>query len=386
MPVPFVDLSAQYRSIKELIDRAMADVIDRCAFVGGQAVKQFEQDFASYCALRAEAAPAAPSSAPAAPDLFCASCGNGTDALYLTLRAMGIGPGDEVITVAHTFIATAEAITLTGATPVFVDVRSDTLLMDADLIEPAITDRTKAILPVHLYGQPCDMTRINDIAARHDLKVIEDAAQSHGATFEGKRPGALSDAACFSFYPGKNLGAYGDGGAVVSADAQLIEKIKMLSNHGRLEKYTHQIEGVNSRLDGIQAAVLSVKLKHLDQWNQARRSRAAGYLEALADSDLTLPTTDPQTNPVWHLFVVRSSDRDALAARLKGQQIATGIHYPIPLHLQPAYSYLNLPPGSLPVTEQAASQILSLPMFPELTDLQIDQVASAIRATSSEAR
>ena len=373
MPVPFVDLSAQYRSIKEQIDQALADVIDRCAFVGGETVQQFEQDFALYCGINADGNDV---------ELHCTSCGNGTDALYLAMRALGIGPGDEVITVAHTFIASAEAITLTGAAPVFIDVHRDTLLMDVDLIEPAITERTKAIMPVHLYGQPCDMQGINAIAARHNLKVVVDAAQAHGATFEGKRPGALSDVACFSFYPGKNLGAYGDGGAVVSGDRELIQKIKMLSNHGRLEKYTHQIEGVNSRLDGMQAAVLSVKLRYLNQWNQARRSHAARYIEALTDSDLTLATTDPRTDPVWHLFVVRSTERDALAAKLKQQQIATGVHYPIPLHLQPAYGYVNLPAGSLPVTEQAASQVLSLPMFAELTDQQIDQVVLALQAGS----
>jgi len=368
MSVPFVDLSAQYQSIKQQIDQAISEVIRTNAFIGGAAVAQFEQDFGNYCQSTTGSQPA----------LHCASCGNGTDALYLALWALGIGKGDEVITVSHTFIATAEAITRTGATPVFVDIDQDTLLMDPELIEPAITQKTRALLPVHLYGQPCDMLRINAIAKKHDLKVIEDAAQAHGATFDGQRTGTLSDIACFSFYPGKNLGAYGDGGAVVSADAELIQKIRMLSNHGRLEKYTHQIEGVNSRLDGLQAAVLGVKLKHLDQWNHARRQHAARYTQAMADMNVRLQIIDPRANPVWHLFVICSSDRQRLQADLKQQQISTGIHYPIPLHLQPAFSHLGIPEGTLPVTEQAAAQVLSLPMFAELTDQQIDRVAGAL--------
>ncbi len=363
--IPLVDLRSQYSDLKSEINPAIEAVLDRCDFIGGEQVRSFEAEFAAYCS---DDSP-----------LHCASCGNGTDALYLTLRALGVGPGDEVITTAHTFIATAEAIGLTGATPVFVDIDPITLLIDPVAIEAAITPRTAAIIPVHLYGRPCDMDRIMQIAEKHCLKVIEDAAQAHGARWRGKRVGTQGDAACFSFYPGKNLGAYGDGGAVVSKDEELAWSIRMLANHGRTEKYTHQLEGVNSRLDALQAAVLRVKLRRLDVWNEWRRRRAAQYIGALSGAGVTLPASDPEAESVWHLFVLRCDARERLQAQLKQDGIATGVHYPIPLHLQPAYGHLAYRKGSLPNTERAADQVLSLPLYPEITPDQVDFVASAVR-------
>lgn len=368
MAIPLVDLRAQYQELKTEIDAAIRRVVERTAFIGGEEVTRFEEEFAAYC------------SAGASTPLHCAGCGNGTDALYLALRALGIGPGDEVITVAHTFIATAEAISLTGAQPVFVDVRDSTLLMDPDAVEAAITPRTAAVVPVHLYGQPCEMDRIVEIAQKHCIKVVEDAAQAHGARWKGERVGAAGDAVTFSFYPGKNLGAYGDAGAVVTRDPELAQRIRMLANHGRAEKYTHQMEGVNSRLDSLQAAILRTKLVHLDRWNVARRNVADFYLQALRNTPLRLPVILPEAEPVWHLFVVRSQDRDRLREQLKARGIATGVHYPLPLHLQPAYAHLQIPPGSLPVTERAALEIISLPIYPEMTDAQVEEVARVINS------
>jgi len=362
MKIPFVDLHAQYASIKADIDAAMQRVVDRTAFIGGEDLKKFEAEFAVFCTAK-----------------VCVGCGNGTDALYLALRALDVGRGDEVITVSHTFIATTEAISQTGAKPVFVDIREDTMLMDPDKIEAAITPRTKAIVAVHLYGQPCEMDRIMEIARRHGLKVVEDAAQAHGARWKGQRTGILGDVACFSFYPGKNLGAYGDGGAVAGNNETLLKKVKMLANHGRLEKYLHEIEGVNSRLDGLQAAILRVKLPHLDKWNEARQQHAAQYLSLLRGGDMVLPSIHPDADPVWHLFVVRLADREKVQAKLKQQGIDTGVHYPVPLHLQPAYAYLKLPKGSLPITEKVSAQILSLPMYAEMTEEMVSTVVNALR-------
>ena len=366
--IQLVDLNAQYHTIKSEVDSAIQRVIDSSAFVGGKEVKRFEAEFAAYCETKA-----------------CVGVGNGTDALFLTLKAMGIGPGDEVITVAHTFIATSEAISMTGARPVFVDIKEDTMLMDPALLERAITPRTKAIVPVHLYGQPCDLDAIIEIAERHGLKVIEDAAQAHGARWRGRRVGSIGDAACFSFYPGKNLGAYGDAGAVVSQDEELIERIRMLANHGRLEKYTHKMEGVNSRLDGLQAAILRVKLRHLDEWNESRRRLADYYMERLTFPDLILPLVSESAQPVWHLFVVRSGERDRLQAQLKSEGVATGVHYPVPLHVQPAYEHMAIPHGTLPITERVAKEVVSLPMYPELTEDNIDSVCSALAGVYAEA-
>ena len=359
--IPLVGLYAQYQQIKPEIDSAIEKVISKTQFVGGEEVRLFEEEFAAYCETEA-----------------CVGVGNGTDAVYLALRAMGIGKGDQVITVSHTFIATAEGITATGASPVFVDVKEDTMLMDPDLIEAAITPRTKAIIPVHLYGQPCEMDRIMEIARKHGLKVIEDAAQAHGARWKGRRAGSFGDAACFSFYPGKNLGAYGDAGAVVSNDRQLIDRLRIIANHGSVTKYTHEIEGVNSRLDGLQAAVLRVKLRHLDSWNEQRRRHANYYLNALRESQFNPTAIHEDAETVWHLFVVRVPDREEFQKRLAEEGIATGIHYPLPLHLQPAYARLNLPSGSFPVTEKLAKEIVSLPMFSELSSEDLETITKAI--------
>jgi dTDP-4-amino-4,6-dideoxygalactose transaminase len=312
--------------------------------------------------------------------------GNGTDALYLALRALGIGPGDEVLTVAHTFIATTEAISLTGARPVFVDIREDTMLMDPDAVEAAITPRTRAIVPVHLYGQPCDMDRIMEIARRRQLKVVEDAAQAHGARWRGRRVGSIGDAGCFSFFPGKNLGAYGDAGAVVSQDEELIRRVRMLANHGRLDKYLHQMEGVNSRLDGLNAAVLRIKLRKLDEWNAARRRNAKQYMDILTGSDAVLPGVNQLAEPVWHLFVVRVSERDDVLKQLKERGIAAGVHYPVPLHRQPAYKHLEMAAGKLPITERVASHVVSLPMYPELSTDQIATVSRLLMETTDVPR
>jgi dTDP-4-amino-4,6-dideoxygalactose transaminase len=359
--IPLVGLFDQYLQIKPEVDKAIEKVISSTQFVGGAEVRAFEEEFAAFCEVES-----------------CVGVANGTDAIYLALRALGIGKGDEVITVSQTFIATTEAITLTGATPVFIDIKEDTMLMDPSLIEAAITERTKAIIPVHLYGQTCEMDQILDIAWRHGLKVVEDAAQAHGARWKGQRAGSIGDVACFSFYPGKNLGAFGDAGAVVSNDQNLIERLRVIANHGSVTKYTHECEGVNSRLDGLQAAILRVKLRRLDEWNAQRRNHAAFYIEALRDSDLTPIAVHPDAEPVWHLFVVCTKERDELQKRLGENGIATGIHYPTPLHLQPAYAYLEIPRGSLPVTERVAGEIVSLPMYPELTRSQLEAVVTAL--------
>ena len=365
--IPLVGLLAQYQQIKTDLDLAIEKVINSCQFVGGEEVRLYEEEFAAYCEVDA-----------------CVGVGNGTDAIYLALRALGIGKDDEVITVSHTFIATAEGITMAGATPVFIDVKEDTMLMDPALIEAAITSRTKAIIPVHLYGQTCEMDSIIEIARRHGLIVVEDSAQAHGARWKGKRAGSMGDVACFSFYPGKNLGAFGDAGAVVSNDKKLIDRLRLIANHGSATKYTHQMEGVNSRLDGLQAAILRIKLSHLDEWNTQRRKHAAFYIEGLHNSQLIPVTVHPDAEPVWHLFVVRTSERDEMQKKLRDEGIATGIHYPTPLHLQPAYTHLNISAGTLPVTERIAKEIVSLPMYPELTSDQLEAVVKSVSAATVE--
>ena len=382
MQIPFVDLLAQYLDIRPEIDSAIQQVLDGAAFVGGDQVRAFEAEFAAYCADKKEilAGVVEGSHGAAQAPLYCVSCANGTDAIYLALRGLEVGPGDEVITVAHTFIATAEAITLAGARPVFVDIREDTMLMDPDAIEAAITSRTRAIIAVHLYGQTCEMDRIMQIARRHGLKVIEDAAQAHGARWQGRRAGSLGDVAAFSFYPGKNLGAYGDGGAVVSSDEALIERLRRLADHGRLDKYSHLLPGVNSRLDGIQAAILRVKLRYLESWNAARQRHAARYMDGLRGSDLGLPVIHAHAQPVWHLFVVRTPERRELQERLARDGVASGFHYPVPLHLQPAYADLGIPKGSLPVTERVAAQVISLPMYAELPEEALRRVVEIARS------
>ncbi|PJB35242.1 MAG: erythromycin biosynthesis sensory transduction protein eryC1, partial [Deltaproteobacteria bacterium CG_4_9_14_3_um_filter_51_14] len=314
--IPFVDLKAQYDGIKEEIDKAISDVISKTAFVGGPFLESFEKSFASFCGVK-----------------NCVGVGNGTDALYIALRALGIGPGDEVITVANSFIATSEAITMTGARVVFVDINPRTYNIDVTKIEEKVTPRTKAIIPVHLYGQPADVDPIIAIAKKHGLKIVEDAAQGHGGLYKGRRIGSIGDLACFSFYPGKNLGAYGDGGAVVTNDDALADKVRMIANHGRMEKYNHKLEGVNSRLDGLQAAILDVKLRHLPAWTDGRRRNAALYNDYLAGSGVVTPVEIPDVTAVYHLYVVRVPDRrrEALQEHLKQSGIATGIHYPIAL-------------------------------------------------------
>ena len=365
--IPLVGLFVQYQQIKPEVDLAIKKVINTSAFVGGDEVRAFEEEFASYCEVD-----------------HCVGVANGTDAIYLALRALGIGQGDEVITVSHTFIATAEGITLTGATPVFIDIKEDTLLMDPSLLEAAITPRTKAVIPVHLYGQTCEMDEILRVAREHKLKVVEDAAQAHGARWKGKRAGSMGDVGCFSFYPGKNLGAFGDAGGVVSNDKAITDRLRMIANHGSTTKYSHEVEGVNSRLDGLQAAILRIKLRRLDEWNAQRRKHASYYTEQLSNSPLTPASVHSDAEPVWHLFVVRTNDRRGLQARLSEENIATGIHYPTPLHLQPAYEYLGVQPGTLPVTERIAQEIVSLPMYPELTTADLEAVVKNATSTPIE--
>jgi dTDP-4-amino-4,6-dideoxygalactose transaminase len=363
MNVPFVDLKAQYHSIKEEIDAAIQEVIEHTAFIGGAFVKKFEQEFAEYIGAK-----------------YCIPCGNGTDALMLTLIGMGIGKGDEVIVPANSFIATSEAVTAAGARVVFCDVDAQTNNIDPKLLAEKITPQTKAIIAVHLYGRPADLDPIIKIAKAHNLRVIEDAAQAHGALYKGKKVGTFGDAACFSFYPGKNLGAYGDGGAVVTNDEELAKKVRMLANHGRIEKYNHEFEGFNSRLDGMQAAILSVKLKHLDKWAEARRHVAGRYINGLNGiGDIRLPMNDDESYAVYHLFVIKTGQRDNLKKFLEGKGIHCGIHYPIGLPFLKAYAYLNHRPEDFPVTAKNQNEVLSLPMFPELTDSQIDYVIQSIK-------
>jgi dTDP-4-amino-4,6-dideoxygalactose transaminase len=364
--VPIASASAQYATIKEELDAAIHRVLDSGWFVLGEEVAAFEREFAAYCGTE-----------------YAIGVGNGTDALMLALRALGIGLGDEVITVPMTAAFGAFAITLNGATPIFVDIDAATANMDTTRLEAAITPRTKAIMPVHLYGQAADLAPILSIAERHGIPVVEDAAQAHGAIYDGKRVGSIGVIAGFSFYPSKNLGAAGDGGMVTTNDPALAEQIRMLRNGGQQGRYNHVIQGVNSRLDEMQAAVLRVKLAHLDAWNAARRRHAARYDELLAGSAVELPELRPDAPPeshVWHLYAVRHARRDALAAHLKARGIGTGVHYPAALHLQPAFASLGLGPGAFPVAERQAREELSLPMYPEMTDDDIAYIADAVRA------
>jgi dTDP-4-amino-4,6-dideoxygalactose transaminase len=365
--IPLVDLKAQYRSIQGAIDAAIQRVIDNTSFVLGPEVEAFEKDFATFC----QAA-------------HCVAVANGTDAAAMALEAVGVKRGDEVITVAHTFIATAEGISEIGAIPVFVDVCEDTLLMDPGKVEAAITPRTRAIVPVHLYGQAADMDAILAIAKRHGLKVVEDACQAHGAEYKGRRVGTMGDAATFSFYPGKNLGAYGDGGAIVTNDAAAAAWLRKKRNHGRATKYTHDFEGRNSRMDGLQGAVLKVKLPHLDGWNARRRELAARYDQLLGGMPQVRPVGVAQEClAVYHLYVVRVPNRDKVLDCLKEQGIEGGIHYPVPLHLQDAFSGQGLPRGTFPITERAADEILSLPIYPEMDfPMQDRVVATLVKALS----
>src|SRR5215212_7470363 len=372
MPVPFVDLQAQYRSIKAEVDAAVQRVLDTSAFILGREVEAFERAFAEYVGARE-----------------CVGVSNGTAAIQLALQACGVGPGDEVVVPANTFFATAEAVSTAGATPVFADCDSDSSNIDAGRIEEVITERTRAVIPVHLYGQPADLDAVFEVAERHNLIVIEDAAQAHGARYKGKRVGPLARAGCFSFYPGKNLGAYGEGGAVVTDDAEVARRLRMLRDHGSEQKYRHELVGYNFRLEGIQGAVLSVKLKHLDDWNALRRQHAARYrvlLAPLADSGtLVLPREADYAEHVYHLFVVQTDARDGLQRYLSAAGVQTGIHYPVPVHLQPAYAALGHKEGDFPVAESQARASLSLPMFAELTEGQVSYVAEAVGDYFAEA-
>jgi dTDP-4-amino-4,6-dideoxygalactose transaminase len=363
--VPMVDLKAQYERIRDEVDAAVARVLGATDFIKGEDCARFEEEFAAYCGAKA-------------------ACGvaNGTDALILALRAYGVGPGDEVVTVANTFIATGEAILLNGARPVFVDVVPDTFTMDPARLERTITPRTKVIVPVHLYGHPADMAPILEIAGRHGLPVLEDAAQAHGAELDGKRAGALGHAACFSFYPAKNLGAYGDAGMVVSNDAGFVARVRQIANHGGgVHKYDNVVLGTNSRLDTLQAAVLRVKLRHLDQWNRERRERAAAYTEALQEAaSVALPRERPGARSAWHLYTIRTPDRDGLQARLNAEGFATAIHYPRPIHLQPAMASAGGRPGDLTVSEALSREVLCLPLYPELPLEAVQRIATEVRS------
>jgi dTDP-4-amino-4,6-dideoxygalactose transaminase len=363
MKVPFVDLQAEYQAIKEDIDTAIAGVLNRSDYVLGQAVKDFEAAFAQYCEAD-----------------HAIGVDSGYSALELILQAFNIGPGDEVITAASTFIATTLAISNCGARPVLVDMDAETYNLDPDLLEAAITPATKAIIAVHLYGQPADMDAIVAVARRHGLRVIEDACQAHGARYKGRRTGGLGDAAAYSFYPSKNLGAYGDGGMVVTNDAQVAEQVRLLRNLGQSVKYYHQVKGYNHRLDTIQAAILCAKLPHLDKGNASRRETADHFNKLLADVPMVTPVTPEWAEPVYHLYVIQVEDREALQAHLSEAGVATGIHYPIPIHLQPAYAELGYKQGDFPVTERAADRILSLPMYPGMSYEAIVYTVDAIKS------
>ena len=361
--IPFVDLKAQYESIKSEIDAAIAAVISDSAFIGGPYVKAFEEAFAQFCGVA-----------------HCVGVANGTDALAIALRTLGIGPGDEVITVANSFVATSEAIRMAGAQVVFVDINPMTFNINVERIEEKITGKTKAIIPVHLYGQPADMSPIRTLGQKHGLRIVGDAAQAHGALYRGHPIAQLADITCYSFYPGKNLGAYGDGGALATDNAEWAATARMIANHGRTKKYDHDFEGVNSRLDGLQAAILKVKLRHLEHWVELRRQHAHSYNEALRKSAVILPGELENVRAVYHLYVVRvpNQRRDAMQASLHAQGINTGVHYPIALPYLNAYRYLGHAPSDFPEACRAASQILSLPMYPELNHEQIRHIASCI--------
>ncbi len=363
MKVPFVDLKAQYQNLKADIDQAVANVINEVTFVGGKYVKAFEEAFAQYLGIK-----------------HCISCANGTDSLEILLKAMGIGAGDEVIVPANSWISTSEAVSNIGATPVFVDILPDYYTIDPSKIEEKITPRTKAIVPVHLYGLPAEMDEIVAIARKYGLKVMEDCAQSHGATYKGKMTGTLGDCASFSFYPGKNLGAYGDAGAMVTNDDEIARMARLIANHGQPKKNEHEIEGRNSRLDSLQAAILSVKLPHLEKWTEARRRNADLYRKYLADLGIVLPKVPEYSRHVYHLFVVRVANRQQVMEKLKAEGVETSIHYPTPLPLLKAYQRFGYSAQDFPVAASQMHQILSLPMYAELTEEMIEHVATVMKS------
>lgn len=360
--IPFLDLKAQYSSIKKEVDSAIHGVLDTCGYVLGPEVAKLEEEFAAYSGAQ-----------------FGVGVNTGTSALHLSLLAAGIGPGDEVITVPFTFVATVAAIEYSGAKPVFVDIDPQSFNMDPAALEAAITPRTKAIIPVHLHGLMAEMDPILEIARRHRLVVVEDACQAHGAEYKSKRAGSLGDLAAFSFYPGKNLGAYGEGGMVVTSNPELAKNVRMLRDWGAEKKYHHVLKGYNYRLEGIQGAVLRVKLRHLEAWTEARRRAAALYDRGLAGTGVTVPRPKPHHRHVYHVYAIRTKHRQAWIDALNAQGIQTGIHYPFPVHLLPAYANLGYKAGDFPQAEQAANEVLSLPMFAELTQEQCETVASAVR-------
>jgi len=364
--VPYVDLKEQYQSIKHEIREAVDRVLESCHFVLGPEVSKFEEEFAAYTGAS-----------------FAIGVNSGTSALHLALLAAGIGPGDEVITVPFTFVATTAAVRYTGATPVFVDIDPKTYNMNPALIEARITSRTKAILPVHLYGQPADMDPILEVARKHKLLVIEDAAQAHGALYKGRRCGTMGDLAIFSFYPGKNLGAYGEGGLVTTRHSEYNRTIRMLRDWGGEKKYEHKLKGYNYRLEAIQGAILRVKLRHLEKWTEARRANAALYDKLLEGSGVITPGVIPDVRHVYHVYAVQAPDRQATTEHFKSQDIQFGIHYPIPIHLLEAHSDLGYRAGDFPVAERVARGILSLPMYPELRPSQIEQVSAAITQSAA---
>lgn len=361
-PVAFLDLKAQYQSIKAEIDAAVARVLENCHFVLGEEVAAFEREFAHYCGATE-----------------CIALNSGTSALHLALLAAGVKPGDEVITVPFTFVATVAAILYAGARPVLIDIEPRTFNMNPAAIEAAITPRTKAIIPVHLYGQTADMYPIVEVARRHGLVVIEDAAQAHGAKYRGRSAGSLGDIGCFSFYPTKNLGAYGEGGAITTSNPEYAKKIRMLRDWGQDSKYHHVLRGFNYRMEGLQGAILRVKLRHLERWIEARRTVARKYNELLSDSGLQLPQEMPWARHIYHQYTVRTRDRDALQAGLQSEGIQTAIHYAVPAHLQPAYADLGYQEGSFRESEAAAKQVLSLPIHPELSADAVETVCGAVK-------
>ncbi len=364
MQVPFLDLRAQHEALRGEINAAIQEVIDCSAFAGGPFVAAFEEDFAAFCESK-----------------FAIGVGSGTEALWLALLALGVGDGDEVITVPSTFMATAEAISFANATPVFVDIQERTYTLDPALLERAITPATRAIIPVHLFGQMADMDPIMEIARRHGLYVIEDACQAHGAEYKGRKAGSIGDAGCFSFYPGKNLGAFGEAGAVVTNNGELKKKLQILRDHGQSKKYNHAVIGWNARMDGIQGAVLRVKLKQLARANACRRANARLYGQHFADlSELITPAVADYASHVYHVYAVRVKGREALMRSLADDQIGCAIHYPVPVHLQEAYRALGLSRGMFPVAEKCADEFISLPMFAELTPAQIAMVAGKVKA------
>jgi dTDP-4-amino-4,6-dideoxygalactose transaminase len=359
--VPFLDLKAQYQSIKPEIDAAISRVLESSQFVLGEEVAGFEREFAKYCGAS-----------------DCVAVNSGTSALHLALLAAGVGPGDEVITVPFTFVASVAAVLYAGARPVLVDIDPGSFNMDPATIEAALTPRTKALLPVHLYGQTADMDPIMEIAQRHGLVVIEDAAQAHGAKYKGRSAGSIGHIGCFSFYPAKNLGAYGEGGAVTTNNSEYANKVRMLRDWGADRKYHHLLRGYNYRMEGFQGAILRVKLRHLEPWTETRRAFAKKYNQLLADCGLTLPVEIPGSRHVYHLYTVRAADRDSLQASLLAEGIQTAVHYATPVHLQPAYADLGYGQGSFPQSERAANEVLSLPLYPEISDIQFERVLEVL--------